>query len=183
VERLSLQGSASKRLAMLERLAGQDQASRDALQAMQRHYQAAYDQALLAPSSARFYPALNCLAAQLALAKPGAAVALDAALLADVQQDLAEHQAQRPDFWSVAGSAELQVYQALARDALTDHLPQIEQAWAELKNRVADTGKWGSVHDQMGFVLHATRTAGPDKQRAAADALVAKLAAYAGVAG
>jgi 3-deoxy-D-arabino-heptulosonate 7-phosphate (DAHP) synthase len=92
-----------------------------------------------------------------------------------------------PDFWSVAGLSELAMLEAVgartaegrAARALAAALPAISASFAELQGRVQARWKWASVADQAHFVLTPYQRAGSAEERAAAQALMDQLRAYA----
>ena len=184
MERLSLCGSAQKRLAMLERKAGDRAAEDKALQAMSDWYGRAEIIGSAGESADVFYPALNKMAAECVLhagdtAWPG----FNASHLVSLRQTLEQKGLNDPDFWSEIGVAELSLYEALAKRSLTTSLPAIRDEYAHLHQRANDPREWGSVCDQLDFVLprYIERVGQTDPAEVeAAEALLAEVKGYAG---
>jgi tetratricopeptide (TPR) repeat protein len=184
MERLSLCGSAQKRLAMLERKAGDRAAEDKALQAMSDWYGRAEIIGSAGESADVFYPALNKMAAECVLhagdtAWPG----YNASHLVSLRQTLEQKRLNDPDFWSEIGVAELYLYEALAKRNLVTSLPAIRDEYARLHQRANDPRQWGSVCDQLDFVLpsYVERIAQTDPAEVeAAEALLAEVKGYAG---
>jgi hypothetical protein len=183
MERLSLCGSAQKRLAMLERKAGDKAAEDKALQAMSDWYGRAEEVGNEGASPNVFYPALNKMAAECVLhagdtAWPG----FNASHLVTIRQTLEQKRLNDPDFWSEIGVAELNLYEALAKRNLATRLPAIQNEYAHLHQRANDPRQWGSVCDQLDFVLasYVERIAQTDPAEVeAAEALRAEVKCYA----
>ena len=154
MERLSLAGSACKRLAILESDAGRERDALAAIARMKRHTAAAEKIARDTAAPDLHYPALNRLAAELASDAarsdwPG----FDEHELAAVRRSLVERTRDDPDFWSVAGLTELRLYQAVAARALAREAAPIAAEFTALHARVSAPKDWRSVHDSARFVL------------------------------
>lgn len=154
MERLSLCGSAQKLLAMLDRKAGDRAAEDKALAAMSEWYGQAEIIGSAGESADVFYPALNKMAAECVLhagdiAWPG----FNASHLVSLRQILEQKRLNDPDFWSEIGITELNLYEALAKRNLNTRLPAICDEYATLHQRANDPRQWGSVCDQLDFVL------------------------------
>ena len=184
MERLSLCGSAQKRLAMLERKAGDRAAETKALAAMSEWYGQAEIIGTVGESADVFYPSLNKMAAECVLhagdrAWPG----FNAAHLVSLRQTLEQKRLNDPDFWSEIGVAELNLYEALAKRNLARRLRAIQNDYAHLHQRASNPSQWGSVCDQLDFVLpsYVERVAHTDPAEVeAAKALLAEVKGYAG---
>lgn len=109
-ERESIYGSGFKRLAMLEARAGDHSAEMQAINRMWQHYSAAETIARDTKTRPFFYPAMNRIAAQLVLAKP-----LKTNDIAEVRQSMSSI---APDFWSVVGQTELDLFESIAAGSL-----------------------------------------------------------------
>jgi tetratricopeptide (TPR) repeat protein len=182
LERLSFLGSANKRLALLEERAGDTDAETAALERMQEHYRAAETLASDDPSAELFYPALNRMAAEVALNAGRAGWrGLDPAAIAVVQDSLDNRAGADPDFWSIVGQTELRLYEGLSTGQLAEVRPRLEEAWRDLHTRVPWDLKWKSVYDTAHLVLskYVLRTTGPERDAAAG--ILALLADLAGV--
>ncbi|MFN8060032.1 MAG: CHAT domain-containing protein [Vicinamibacterales bacterium] len=174
-ERANLRASAFKRLAMVEGILGRESRARAAIVEMQTHYERALERA--SGPSDRFYSAMNCVAAEIALhAWEPRWKGVDRAVVETARASLASLN-RTPDFWSVVGGIELDVYDALARHRLARARPALERAYAELRGRVAGKG-WGSVHDTANFVLTRYTVKATKAERLAAESLCSLLAGY-----
>jgi hypothetical protein len=180
LERESLCGSAYKRLALLEGSAQRPRHELDAIRNMQAHYARAEDLGRREHLNI-FYPAMNRIAADLALsagARPLKAYAAGA--FDEVRHVLDVKTRDDPDFWSVAGQTELDVYEALAQRNLARKLAGIEAAYTDLYARLNTAWMWKSVYDTARFVLPKYATRAPAAEKTAARALLRILAGYAG---
>jgi hypothetical protein len=177
VERLSICGSACKRLAMIEGAAGRRAEEDDALEKMALYYREAVERAQSAKSGSFFYPALNQFAAELALRMRGQALPLDAELCSRIRESLKGKNRDDADFWSVTAELELELYQHIDRRALADHAQPLEQAYRNLHERVPSVRYWRSVYDQCEFVLsnYGRHWAKDGREGQAADQLMARL--------
>ena len=181
MERESLYGSAYKRLALIAAAAGRPAEERQAIDAMKVHYERAAVIGRERQASNVFYPGLNYLAAEVALNSgrrgwKGVDVSivettgksLDAAILAD------------PDFWSVVGQTELQLYKALAGGrTLASARESLELGFQDLYKRVSAPWMWASVYDNARFVLRKYTARATAKEGKAAAALLERLATFA----
>ncbi len=181
IERESLCGSAWKRLAMVEAAAGYPRAEAKAIEKMKLHYGCAEQLARAMSHDELFYPALNRMAAELVAdaGKPRWRN-FDPAAVTDVRASLAARTRDDPDFWSVAGLTELRIYLAIADRRLATELDTILREFDDLYARVSAPSEWGSVRDQLRFVLpkYAARATAAEKKAVAT--LAAHLAGRAG---
>ena len=183
VERESLYGSAYKRLALIEAAAKHADEEHDAIEKMREHYAAAERIALArakvegAGNVNVFYPAMNRIAAQLALEGGTAqAATLDADTLAAVRQSMA---AQPADFWSTVGQTELSVYASMCAGTLAQDLPSLIEDFQKHASRVSAPKMWASVYDNARFVLPKYQKVAPAGDAEAAGKLLDALAALA----
>ena len=180
VERLSLVGSAHKRLALLQQQAGHAVAAGRRLAEAAAAYGQAEQMAAARQDPQLFYPALNRMTLEyvLSFGQRGWA-GFEAADVAAVVRSLHASIATEPDFWAHAATIELDLLQALAGRRLAAERAALELRFATLADRVKSVRMWGSVADNAGLVLgvHATRTRGAEA--AAAKALLAVLEGYA----
>jgi len=179
-ERLSLCGSAMKRLAMVEAVAGNEPAERHAIDAMRRYYQRAID-AAETEQGAVFYPALNYIAAELALetATPGGP-GIDATLLARSRESLRIKNERQPDFWSVVGELELRLYEAVYAGTLARSESDLGRDYLDLHARIGGGPEWNSVYDTASFVLLKYTARATETERDAARRVLAALRRLAG---
>jgi hypothetical protein len=168
---------------MLDRKAGDRAAEDKALAAMSEWYGQAEIIGSAGESADVFYPALNKMAAECVLhagdiAWPG----FNASHLVSLRQILEQKRLNDPDFWSEIGVTELNLYEALAKRNLTTRLPAIRDEYATLHQRANDPRQWGSVCDQLDFVLlrYIERVAHADLAEVeAAKVLLAEVKGYA----
>ena len=182
LERVSFLGSASKRLAMVEAFAGDTAGEAAALERMQEHYRRAEALATADPEAEFFYPALNRIAAEVALnaGRPEWA-GLAPELVGTVAASLDARAKVDPDFWSVVGQTELRLYEALSAGEVSKAQPRLEEAWRDLHARVGSDHLWRSVYDTAQFVLPKYAARVTASERDAAHQLLAVLAEFAGV--
>jgi CHAT domain-containing protein len=179
LERASLIGSAYKRRALVDGAAGRRARIRRALQQMKASYQDAQEVGEKSGALDIYYPASNCLAAEVALKAGMRRWSLNRETLGILRKSLKEKSATDPDFWSVVGETELDQYEALAGRKLASVRNQLVKAYEDLHKRVTATRMWASVYDTACLVLpnYATRATG--KERAAANELLAQLRRFA----
>jgi hypothetical protein len=153
-ERLSLCGSAWKRQAMVERAAGDAKAEQHAIEQMKHWYDRAERAAVVSKTPAVFYPGLNRIAAELLIgARKKGWRGFDAKSLAAVRASLDEQIRDEPDFWSVVGKTELQLYQALAAGSVAAERATLERDLDDLHVRMDAPANWDSVLLQLELVL------------------------------
>lgn len=158
-ERHALVGSTHKRLAMVARATGDADAERVHLRAMRAAYHEA-ERIAAADGTPDFYPALNRLVADAALAARGEpAGAVDAAAFDAVRAMLVQRNADAPDFWTVVGVTELAALRALLAGELATHERALVQEFAGHHERCSAPRMWGSVADTWRFVLGGAPTA------------------------
>ncbi|MEO5742173.1 MAG: CHAT domain-containing protein, partial [Vicinamibacterales bacterium] len=181
VERESLYGSAYKRLALIEAAAGRDHEEDEAISKMRDHYKAAEHIARSADGSTGmssvYYPAMNRIAAQLALEGGTArSTSLDAETLAIVQRSMAMAPV---DFWSVVGQTELKMYASLFAGTLEKDVSQLTEDFKDHYTRVNAPKRWASVLDNASFVLCKYKSRAARAESAAAGRLLEHLAELA----
>ena len=180
IERQSLCGSGWKRMAMVESLAGDERAERDAILAMKQRYATAEAAARDSGDRGVFYPALNCMAAELILdAETPDWPRFDLTRVQAVRASLEAKNDDDPDFWSVGGVADLEVYEAIARNDLAGARASIETLYADLHGRVPAPWHWASVRDQLRLVLSKYSTRAATEDRAAGEALLSSIEGFA----
>ena len=190
-ERLSLLGSAYKRLALIERQAGAGAAEARALEGARAAYASA-ERAAEQSGEDLFYPGLNRVAIELleretgrdmeretARGSPRDTGGFDAADNARVLASLKAKAQNDPDFWSVVGLIEFDLYQALAAHRLAAAAPALTAAYDDLHSRVPARTFWSSVADQARFVLDPLGERGSEAERRAVRALRDKLVGFA----
>ena len=164
LERLSLLGSAHKRLALIERASGraaaESQALREALDAYRRSH--ALGQQVGDPE--RYYPALNAWAISLCL---GEASPDDAPIRADALSTLQAKSSADPDFWSQVSVVEARLLQALTAGTLPHEVSGLSDAFTDLQRRHDAARDWSSVAVQATLVLGARAQGNSDESKAA----------------
>ena len=180
-ERHSLCGSAWKRLAMIEQRAKDPQAEQAALQVATDCYARAEALTLAEGLGNVFYPALNRMALELATRSGQRGwKGFDPAQCAAVRKSLAEKNLDEPDFWSVVGGVEIDLYEAVAQRHLAEHAELLLAAYADLHTRMTGQSDWRSVADQADLVLTPYMQRSNAAEATAARKLLAVLKAYAG---
>lgn len=185
MERLSLCGSAWKRLGLLERKHGTQPDAQAAFQNSIDAYQRAEDLARAAGLPDVFRPAANRIALELVASfgrRPGTGRpwrGLAAAGAGAVREALREKARLDPDFWAYAGQIELDLFEALQARALAPRVAGIAARFKELHERVAALGPWRSVADNATLVLDPYRDVADRAEDGAVAALLAQLAGYA----
>jgi tetratricopeptide (TPR) repeat protein len=184
VERESLYGSAYKRLALIEAAAGWSAKEAEAISRMKDHYQAAEQIARARAANETtgrvnvFYPAMNRIAAQLALeGGTTKAKALDKETLEIVRRSMSEVP---PDFWSVVGQTELNMYASLAAGTLEQDLNALTKEFQDHSDKVNAVNSWASVYDNATFVLSKYMGRAKEGEARAAGLLLDSLAKLAG---
>ena len=85
-----------------------------------------------------------------------------------------------PDFWSVIGQTELDMYVSIAAGTLARDANRLIEDFRDHHGRVGNARLWSSVFDNATFVLSKYRTRASQSEVAAADRLLAQLSALAG---
>jgi hypothetical protein len=180
VERESISGSAWKRLALIEAAAGRATEELRAIKAMKLHYQRAAAIARESNAPDLFYPAMNHLAADLALnAGRRGWKGLDPSMVEATFASLEAKNLADPDFWSVVGQTELKLYKALAAGKLASTRESLESGHQDLHRRVNAPWMWSSVYDTTHFVLQKYRLRASAKEKKAAQTLLQYLTTFA----
>jgi hypothetical protein len=180
IERLCLCGSAWKRLAQLEDLAGDAALQRAALEMAAKAYGDAEQRAIEQQDPQQFYPGGNRMAIELALnaGDPAWAGFEEEPSLRQSRSLQAKHAAD-PDFWSSAALIENDLFLAMSKRQLAGSLERLRHAYADLNRRVSSRRLWGSVADQARFVITPyLRKVNAAEKRAATD-LLETLTGYA----
>jgi hypothetical protein len=172
MERESLYGSAYKRLAMIEEVAGDAHGGEEAVREMKRHYAQATELGRKHHPLGFSYPALNEIAADVILNAGRRETELSEDLVAATRKCLEAKAEVDPDFWSVLGQTELSLYQVLATERLATGSTRqdIERQYDEVHQRVSAARMWASVYDTACFVLprYASRASAAEKEAASA---------------
>jgi hypothetical protein len=179
MERLSLIGSAYKRSALVAAAAGRQERVDQSLKEMKAAYRRAQEFGAKRGSADAYYPASNCLVADVAADAGKRRWTLDQKTAAFVRTSLASRNEADSDFWSVSGLIELDQYEALASGDLASARPLLIKAYKDLNQRVQSPKMWVAVYDNACLVLslYASRVA--KSERSAAEDLLATLREYA----
>ena len=180
IERLSLCGSAWKRLAQLEALAGHTAREATALGKAADAYGRAEAMAVEQNDPQQFYPGGNRMAIELALhaGQPGWPGFEEAGRLRQLHSLQTKHAAD-PDFWSSAALIETDLFHALEQRQLAGSAERLRDAYTQLFQRVAAQRFWESVTDQAHFVLTPYQRAVGGAEKRAAKELLDLLESYA----
>ena len=182
-ERISLIGSAYKRLALIERTTGHGDKAIEALEKSVGAYRRA--EALLAAEATgvqRFYPMQNRVDVSWALAL---AKRSDSRLPKLPEEELT-HAAglieaavrREPDFWTYAADTGLRLLRAAAAGTLSTESKELLRSWNETHARVSSPLKWASVADQAELLLGPLAT-GSNAEAQAARQVIGALSAFA----
>jgi tetratricopeptide (TPR) repeat protein len=177
MERESLYGSAYKRLAMIEEVAGDARRGEEAVREMKRHYAQATTLGRKHHPLGFSYPALNEIAADVILNAGRRETELSDDLVAATRKCLETKAETDPDFWSVLGQTELKLYEVLATEKLSDGSTreEIERQYDKVHQRVSAARMWASVYDTACFVLPRYGSRASAAERDAATALLTHL--------
>jgi hypothetical protein len=179
LERESLVGSAYKRLALVYAATGTRRQVDSALRQMKRAYDRAQKVGKDSGDTALYYPASNCLIADVALHAGGRWTGFDRKILATVERTLKAKSGDNADFWSIVGDLELRQYKALVKKKLWHERRPLERAYQDLHKRVAARRRWGSVYDTGCLVLRNYAERATGREREAANGLLELLRTFA----
>lgn len=179
MERLALCGSASKRLAMVERLAGCRDDEIVAIGETVRWYREAEEAAMAQGTGNAYYPAINRCAAELVAHWATGAEGDYKANWEGLATASPEHNNAEPDFWSRSARSELWVYQCAARRTLAHDLPSILADLGKLHRSLPAVNNWRTVRDQADFVLPVYMRHADAAERAAAESMLECLERWA----
>jgi hypothetical protein len=168
-------------MALVAAAANRPAEERRAIEAMKLHYQRAAALAREHQAPNVFYPGLNYLAAELALHTGRRGwKGVDPAILEATGKSLDAKTAGDPDFWSVVGQVDLQLYKELVRGRrLAGARESLEKGYVDLYRRVSAAWMWASVYDTAHFVLQRYAARASASERKAVAALLARLATFA----
>jgi hypothetical protein len=147
---------------------------------MKLHYQRAAEIGRQSEASDIFYPALNCLSADLSLnAGRRGWKGLDVSIIQWTGASLDAKNLADPDFWSVIGQTELQLYIALANGKVASAREPLVRGYQDVYRRVSAPWMWSSVYDTAQFVLRKYSTRTSEKERKAAQDILGSLCTFA----
>jgi len=180
MERESLVGAAYKRQALIESSAGRPRQVERHLRQMKAAYERARITGRKSGAKDLYYPAANCLVADVALnAGRGRWRGFDRESLASVERSLNAKNANEADFWSIVGEIELRQYRALAARKLGSRRRALENDYRALYKRVKAARLWASVYDTAFLVLRSYADRVPGREKDAAKTLLDLLRAFA----
>ncbi|HTU67763.1 MAG TPA: CHAT domain-containing protein [Steroidobacteraceae bacterium] len=150
-ERGALLGSAYKRRA---EILGETKSGNDDLATAMGYYKEAEDLARKTGGNV-FYPGLNCLSLDLRLrGRLGkSAGGFDEKRIDAIRLSLGAKNKSAPDFWSVVGSTELRIYEALAAGTLADFVEDAVKELLDVQKRARSRRQWDSVALQTRITL------------------------------
>ncbi|MCP2004629.1 UNVERIFIED_ORG: CHAT domain-containing protein/pimeloyl-ACP methyl ester carboxylesterase [Buttiauxella agrestis ATCC 33320] len=169
--RISLCGTAYKRLAWIEVLANDLPAEKIALQKMEEYFAEAEQRAIVSDPGRSYEPALERVAAQLFIA---AAASVEADILR-VQTQLRPWVESSPDFQNVAGLILSGLYLALVHGKLKLNSSRLLNEFADLKRRVPAVLRWREVQMQVDFVLDRYKAKAGKAEQGAVSAFKEKM--------
>ena len=180
IERLSLCGSAWKRLAQIEERDADPARHQAALAMAAEAYAKAEQLAIEQQDPQQFYPGGNRMAIELAqhAGDPDWAGFEEAGRLRQLHSLLAKHAAD-PDFWSNLALIETDLFHAMVQRKLAASVDKLRASYAELHRRVAARPFWGSAADQARFVLAPYQARVDAGEQRAAHHLLNQLDGYA----
>lgn len=179
MERLALCGSASKRLAMVERVAGRRDAEIEAIGETVRWYREAEAVATAQGAGNAYYPAINRCAAELVAHWTAGTEGDYLANWEGLATASPERNNIEPDFWSRSALSELWVYQCAARRSLAHGFPSILEDLSKLHRSLPAINNWRTVRDQADFVLPVYQRHADAAEQAAAKSLLQCLERWA----
>jgi CHAT domain/Lecithin:cholesterol acyltransferase len=179
-ERHCLCGAAWRRRALVDRRAGDLAATANAVGRMSESYRAAENLATVTQDPNLHYAVLNRMAAELVANSANPSwEGFDIRAVDSARRALQTRAASEPDFWSLVGLIELEVYVALACRELPSTLGALFEGFEELHLRVANRWMWASVAEHVGFfVLSAFEDRQDPAVAAAARSLRIRLESY-----
>ena len=175
-ERLSLCGSACKRLAMLETLAGNQTQALEAVDRALVYYRRAEEQAGASNDAKLHYPALNRMALEFVRhAGSPTWLGFEAEHSASVRRSLQRASATEPGFENQVGLIEIDMFEALAAQKLSGMQSDLTAALNNLRVKAPGLRGWQSVADQADLVLGSYMTRAGEREKVAAAGLLALL--------
>ena len=178
-ERANLCGSAMKRLALVEAAAGRPREEVRAIEEMKRYYKCGQEICARDGLSDLFYPASNYIAAELALHAGQSGWRLrDRSLFEATRTSLEAKNESDPDFWSIVGAIDIDLYEAVAEGKLAATHAWLEARYADLHQRMRGGTDWGSVYDTAAFVLAKYQQRAAQAEQDAAAALLGTLRGF-----
>lgn len=179
LERQSLVGSTLKRRAMVNTAAGQPAQTRRDLVEMRAAYADAVRIGQSQKDADLYYPAANCLAADVVLGAGKRSVVLDRALVSVVKKQLEARAGASANFWSEATAIELRQYEAIAARRLAREFPRLKARYQQLFERATSIRMWASVYDNAYLLLAGYAQHGSTRERDAAMKLLTIVRGFA----
>jgi hypothetical protein len=183
-DRENFYGSTYRRLALLDTEAGRDAAAAEATRRMRQHYAEAEKIARTAAANRDpkapplFYAAIDRIGAQLAMGDPrNGAEPMDTETIEAIRASMASA---APDFWSVVGQTELDMYMAASHNGLANSLADLRRAFSDHHALAPSPRMWSSVLDRTRLALSGYRKHASASEVEAVDQILAHLTALAG---
>ncbi|MFS8980784.1 CHAT domain-containing protein [Cupriavidus necator] len=179
MERHALCGSASKRLAMIERLAGCREAEIEAIRQCERRYREAEAIGRAQRVVNLYYPLHNRCTAELVAHWATAREGEPAVDWLALSRESPQAKGAEPDFWSTVATTELLVCRSAAKRELAMALASIEQDFRSLHDQLPAVNNWSTELDQLDFVLSEYMLHVDAAEQQAARSLLRTLAGWA----
>jgi CHAT domain-containing protein len=167
-ERMSLLGSASKRLAVIERNTTR---KKKALQDMSKYYRQAQEISLQRTGKSDPYCHLNWLVAQVLLHSVDLRNPLPGDLqkqLEEIERNAAEQNASEPNFWSEVARAECLLARHLASGNLDKNQAEIVEQYQLAQKRGASSREFRSILEHLEFLSNILESSSKKLRRRAA---------------
>src|SRR5262249_10968913 len=159
--------------------AGRPREELQAIEEMKRYYKRGAELCKRDGLRNLFYPASNYIAAELALNAGRKGWKLQhASLFDDTRKSLEAKNQDDPDFWSLGGDTEIDLYAAVEQLRLAKDRASLEKRYRDLHTRMRGGSDWASVYDTAVFVLAKYRERATRDERGASDALLTTLEGF-----
>lgn len=175
MERLALCGSASMRLAMVERFAGCREAQLAAITQAMNHYIRAETTGGDTGDARVYYVRIQRCAIELVAHLAGQLEQYREPDWNAIGADSPEDDETEPDFWSRSARSSVWIYQSVARGALAQNMQPVMSDLADLHRCLPARNNWSALYDQCDFVLAEYAQASASLERDAARSLLAQL--------
>ncbi|MEM5317136.1 CHAT domain-containing protein [Paraburkholderia sp. JHI869] len=176
MERLALCGSASMRLAMVERFAGCREAQLAAIMQAMSHYIEAETTGSNTGDARVYYVRIQRYAIELVAHLAGQLESYREPDWNKIGAVSPEDDEAEPDFWSRSARSTVWIYESVAHGTLAQNMQQVMSDLADLHRCLPAHNNWSALYDQCDFVLSEyARVSKEPKERDAANSLLAQL--------